>query len=587
MTGLLGPAIWLLIVSVMLALADTAAVAQQPATSNLPTREELERVPVEPPPAEPTRITVEGGVERAPCPLAEREFADITFRLSQVEFRGLQEFDPEGLGPAWEEYRGRDVPLSVVCDIRDRAATILRRAGFLAAVQVPPQEIDGGIVRLDVLMARVVSVQVLGNPGPSETMIAGLLRGLQEMPVFNEIAAERHLLLMRDLPGYDVQLTLRPAGTALGEVIGQVTVIHTPVQLDANIQNYGSDDVGRWGGLLRAQLNGFTGLGDRTVLSLFSSADFDEQQVLQLGHDFSLGYDGLRMGGHFTYAWTSPTTDPDLEIEARTLIAGGDISYPFLRTQTANLTGIAGFEVINQEVQLLGALVNRDRLRIGYLRADFDALDEASLGVLPGYSLASPRWRVSGSFELRQGLDVLDATDPCAICTVQPSRVPGEATATVLRASALAEYRPHRDWAFRLNPRAQYSPGPLLAFEEFSVGNFTVGRGYDPGSLAGDSGLGIQAELQYGDILLGERGQFRLAPFLFVDAARVWNHEDAFAGPESLVSLGGGMRAAFGDRARLHLLVPVPLSRVGLLDVRPDPRLLISFVTRLLPWTRR
>ena len=37
---------------------------------------------------------------------------------------------------------------------------------------------------------------------------------------------------------------------------------------------------------------------------------------------------------------------------------------------------------------------------------------------------------------------------------------------------------------------------PLLAFEEFTAGNYTVGRGYDPATLSGDSGVGVTAELR-------------------------------------------------------------------------------------------
>src|SRR3712207_8356815 len=43
-----------------------------------------------------------------------------------------------------------------------------------------------------------------------------------------------------------------------------------------------SKELGRWGGLLRGQLFGLTGLGDRTTLALFSTADFEEQQTVQL-----------------------------------------------------------------------------------------------------------------------------------------------------------------------------------------------------------------------------------------------------------------------------------------------------------------
>jgi hemolysin activation/secretion protein len=83
-------------------------------------------------------------------------------------------------------------------------------------------------------------------------------------------------------------------------------------------------------------------------------------------------------------------------------------------------------------------------------------------------------------------------------------------------------------------------------------------------------------------------------PYAFFDAAWVSNRRDLLDGTESLYSIGAGVRAAYGDRARLDLTFAVPLKKrptgeveAGVaLERRPDPRLLLSFTTRLLPWNR-
>ena len=79
-----------------------------------------------------------------------------------------------------------------------------------------------------------------------------------------------------------------------------------------------------------------------------------------------------------------------------------------------------------------------------------------------------------------------------------PTRLEGDPTATVLRGSAYGEFRPVPRLTLALGLRGQWSNDPLLSFEEFSAGNYTVGRGYDPGTLLGDSGIGLQAELRFG-----------------------------------------------------------------------------------------
>jgi hemolysin activation/secretion protein len=551
-----------------------------------PTREEILRADPDTNVRPPARLSVDGEIERAPCPLAAPSYSGVTFTLADVAFDRLSGLSAAELRPAFAEFVGRTVPLATVCEIRDRAATILRRRGYLAAVQVPPQEIENGIVRFDVLMARIVSVQVRGDAGRSERTIAGFLNTLTAMPVFNEQEAERYLLLARDLPGYDVRLTLRPAGTRPGEVIGEVTVVHEPVMVDFSAQNYGGRDVGRFGGQLRAQFNGLTGLGDRTTLGVYATADLEEQQVVQLFHDFGIGDEGLRFSGRATHAWTQPGGNPELDIKSRTLLGTLEASYPFIRSQAVNLYGALGFDLVNQEVYILGETLNRDKLRVAYARIDLDSIDPGSLGALPGYTAFAPRWRFGGSLELRQGLDIFDATEQCATCDVQPSRVPGTAKGTVLRASAIAEYRPMPKIAFMLAPRAQFSNDPLFAYEEFSAGNYTAGRGYDPGVLVGDSGFGFQSEVRVETGSPQSPDSFAFLPYAFFDAAWVSNRRDALRGTESLYSAGAGVRVAYGDRARVDLTVAVPLKRAGLQEERGDPRFLLSFTTRLVPWNR-
>jgi hemolysin activation/secretion protein len=129
----------------------------------------------------------------------------------------------------------------------------------------------------------------------------------------------------------------------------------------------------------------------------------------------------------------------------------------------------------------------------------------------------------------------------------------------------------------------------LLAFEEYSAGDYTIGRGYDPASITGDKGVGVQAELRYGSLIPAGRKSLRIQPFVFVDAAWVRNQDRIFtvAGRNRLASAGGGLRMAFGDQARLDMIFAAPLARAGLQTKRPDPRFLVTFTTRLLPWRVR
>lgn len=581
-----------LLFSSFMVCAPAIAAAQAPPQGLRPTREEVTRQQQQPIRNRGPQLDIEGGIERAPCALDSPEFKDIKFTVRGAVFDGLKGLSPAELTPTYSDLVGTEQPISIVCDIRDRAATILRNAGYVAAVEVPEQEVADGIVRFQVLMAHLSQVRVRGNASGAERIIASYLNELTKQPVFNRYDAERYLLLATDLPGYTVRMTLRPAGSTPGEVLGDVTVQRTAAYVDSNIQNGGSDELGPWGGLLRAQFFGLTGLADRTTLAAYTTADFQEQQTLQIGHDFRIGSEGLGIGGLFTYASAHPTIKPKgTNFEAQTLLATIQADYPIVRKLARTLRGSAGFDYIDQDLDLNKIKLTRDHLRVGFLRMGFDALDTQFSN---GHSFVEPLWRLSSVLELRKGFDIFGATEPCgpagAKCLgpgdVPPSRVEGIATAAVVRALLYAEWRPISKLTLALGARGQYAWKPLLSFEEFSAGNYTVGRGYDPGALLGDRGWGTQAEIRIGSLVPSDPKRAAVEGYVFWDHARVSNLDRLFivSGSKHLNSVGAGARVNW-DRFSLDANLAVPMTRIGIVEKKPDPRLLISLTTRLWPWS--
>jgi len=577
-----------LLLTTILMSQPSASLAQ--GIARPPTREQVTR------PVQPTQqrraptLEVEGGVERAPCALAGPEYQKIRLTLRTADFEGLKGLSPADLTPAYAQFVGRDEPISVVCEIRDRAATILRNAGYIAAVQVPEQRIDNGAVHFRVLMAHLSAVRVRGNASGAEQAIAAYLNQLTKEPVFNRYDAERYLLLASDIPGYTVRLTLRPAGTAPGEVIGDVTVQHLPAYVDANVQNSGSHELGPWGGVVRAQVYGLTGLGDRTSLALYSTSDLHEQQTVQLGEEIRLGPQGFTVGDVFTYAWAKPHV-ANANLKERTLLNTFEVGYPFIRRQSHTLRGSIGLDYVNQDVQLDGIDLTRDRLRVGFVQLGVDAMSSDFSN--PGYSLIEPRWHATATVALRQGFDILGESPfcgsdglGCSATHVPTSTGNGRPTATVLRASAYGEFRPMPRLTFALGALAQYAWDPLLSFEQFAAGNYTAGRGYDPGALLGDRGWGTQAEIRVGSRTPASAHKPAFEGYGFWDHAKVDDVDPliAVSSRQYLNSVGAGARINF-DRLSLDGALAVPLTRIGIADRRPPVRFLISLTSRLWPWS--
>lgn len=541
-------------------------------------------------------LTVDGDFERAPCALDRPEFADIRFTVAGAQFNGLDQVPGLTLEAAWVDYRGRELPVSVLCDIRAEANAALRRQGYLATVEIPEQSLADGVPDFNVVFGRLTAVRVRGDAGPSEKIVAGYLEKLTRQTVFNTNTAERYLLLADDLPGMDVRLSLRPAaGGAPGDLIGEVAVLRQRGMIDLNVQNLGSEALGRFGGVLRGEVYDLTGLGDRTSVALFTTLDFSEQHTLQIGHDFRVGSEGLRLGGQFTYSNANPSAAlPGFDVEAETIFASIYASYPLLRTRRHSMYVDAGFDYADQEVDLNNIGLTEDRVRMAFARLAGEWTDQQSVLRAGGYSPFEPKLRMRYGVEARHGLDVLDASPDCRpnllACLfggmIPPSRIEADPSPFLVRINADIEYRPDPLLAFALETQGQITNDPLPAFEELAAGSFSIGRGYDPGAVLGDSGILAAFELRYGSLVPETVTGFAYQPYLFTDVAFVWNEDPSRqpANPDRLWSAGGGLRVSWGSGLQSDFLVAVPLERPDLAASRGDVRFLFTLTARLFPW---
>lgn len=270
-------------------------------------------------------------------------------------------------------------------------------------------------------------------------------------------------------------------------------------------------------------------------------------------------------------------------LTARTLFATGEVRYPLIRTQRFSLLSAAGLDYLNQTVRLSGfpLPLSRDKLRVGFLRLDMDAAD------VPERS--APKWRASGSVELRQGLNILSASPtPTATANVAPARRDGDHSSTLVRASASFEYAMGNGYWIAVMPRVQYAFTPLFSFEEYSAGNFSIGRGYDPGTIVGDSGAGSAFELRLPNMRPFQKLDLAVVPFGFTDIAWTWQKgstsQSTAANPDFVASVGGGLRALLNARFRIDGTIAFPLKAAGLQTRNHDPRFLVSLTSKLWPW---
>lgn len=548
-----------------------SAAGAQDVGQALPSREQIE-LPAADQPRLPARIDVGRAAPAGPCPFAS---STVSADLRHIRFTGpdgaaLPAVIADALAPV--QIAPGLQPVSSLCTVRDRANERLATAGYIASVQIPPQEITAGEAVLHVTLARLTAVEVKGAPGPYAKTIAARAAQLQALEPFNRLAAERILLVAGDVPGLDVGLSLRPAGTAPGEVIGDLVVRYAPLAIVVNAQNSGSRVIGRTTGTVRAEYYGLTGLSDRTFLGLSSTTDFKEQIAVQGGH-YMGDAKGRTAGLRLSYAESRPDVGA-LDLRARSLLAGLEFAAPLVRAVTRNVSAGGGLELIDQRVRIgtgNNALpVTRDKLQIlfatlsGAVRKPrYDGADALSLG---------------GTLEVRQGLNVVDAGRASGAA---PSRLQGNRSATVIRAGAEG-FASAGLFSVQAIAQGQVASDPLLSIEEFSVGNLTLGRGFDPGVTSGDHALGFRIEPR---VQLPIRAAIGAQLFAFHDRVRIWNLDNfTFEDRRTLRSWGAGGRLVLPGRFVIEAMYARPQDRGLATDARRAPdRFLVSLTTQFSP----
>ena len=550
--------------------APLLAAAPAFAQVALPSRQELDPANAAPIAAAP-RGDLFKGVEAGPCAFRD---SPIKVTLKSVDFQGgtsgALAVPSQALASTYAEFLGREAPLSAVCDIRDRVAALYLRRGVLANVVIPEQRIADGRLTLTVVEARIGSVNYHGDAGPAQKQVVRFLNQLRGMAPFDLDVAQRYLLLASDVPGVRIQSALKPSATGDGALDLEIAIARDAVDGSVVAQNYGSKTVGRDLTLARLDLNGFTPLGERTSILGYGTLSSDEQRVIQVAERFYIGADGLTADLSGAWGWTKPgDVLKPLDLEGGSFAGSVRLTYPLTRHRNRNLNIGVGLDWIDQKVEFGGGLatLTEDHLRVFFLRLD-GHYAPASLGA---HSVA-----MTGVFEVRQGSNGLGAS---RYGDLSASRFLGKPKATVLRTEGEIGGRLAGPVIGKLNVVWQHTDDPLLSYEEYGIGNLTIGRGYDPSSASGDRALA--ASLEFSTVPLpfnGGRAAWR--PYAFYDLAELTNL-GVGAGKLDLTSAGVGVRAQLTSRVALDLTWAKPFdSPFGVGDA-PSSRVLVSLSAAL------
>lgn len=493
------------------------------------------------------------------------------FVLRGVAVSGAHAVPQDRLAEAYQSYLGKKVSQADLAAIAGAIGDIYRARGFhLSRAIVPPQDIENGRVRIQVVEGSIVEAELRGD-GAEQFGIRQMLG-----PVLAEhpsclTTLERQLFLINARPG------VRILDTAIEEIGGPtgrfrliVSVKTWHIFTSFGLDNLGSSSVGPWQTYATAAFNSYLAPGDTLTVNLSTIANDPRQLGFgRLSYDVPVGVDGFSLGMSALYSEVRPgdarRLDNDVtKTEAFELRA----SIVPLQSQKSTLKLTAALGVSNvSERDVFGPYYN-DHIRTASLTSDYRLQD-----------------RFGGTNYLtlgyRQGLDIFGASN---FYDDFLSRDGASSNFSVLN-FWYTRYQTLNDaWSIKLSGAGQTASRPLFTSQQFYLGGAAFGRGYGAAEISGDNGLAGSFELRF-DQKLSFRYWSGYQFYGFADAGAVWNDGYRLSDGASLTSAGGGVRLFLWDDLQADFGVAVPLGYRAPDNPRRSPRFLftLSSAFRLCP----
>jgi hypothetical protein len=286
-------------------LVATAARRSPPPVA--PTREEVERPP---PRADPSRdrAAADRRGRRRTRALRARpaRISDIRFTLSDVVVRRSARPAGRAAAPGFRALCRAGDPVAIdLRDTRPRRDHAARRRLYRRGRGARAADRRRQSSASTVLMAKLVGLRVRGDAGRAERTIAGYLNRLTEQRGVQPL--RRRAL---SAAGRRPARLQRPAGAALGRRRARRGDRRghrrrTPAWSTSTSRISARASSAAGAALLRGQIFGLTGLGDRTTLA--STAPRTRRAADHPARPrFPDRQRGLAIGGQLTYAWASP-----------------------------------------------------------------------------------------------------------------------------------------------------------------------------------------------------------------------------------------------------------------------------------------
>ncbi|MFC7288505.1 ShlB/FhaC/HecB family hemolysin secretion/activation protein [Herminiimonas glaciei] len=494
-------------------VAACAVMASLPASAQIPPdagRVLQQQAPVIEAPKEAPGITIETA-KPSTVPAGGVQVA-----IQSVAIQGNSLFTEAKLLQAVGDVSGKSYDAAGLRELANRVSGFYHAAGYpFARAYLPPQNMQSGVLRIDVVEGRYGKVLAQGD-GSLVEAAQRFLAPLRPGSVIQSTELERVSLLMDDLPGVRVAPIIRP-GQELGTGDLAVQIERTAKYTgDVGLDNHGNRYTGRARARANLDINSPFMLGDQVNLrSLYTE---EGMWFGNVAYSMPLGVSGLRGQVSYTHTYYQlGKSFAALDANGTADVYSAGLSYPILRSQKTNLTLSATYQYkkLNDKRGAVGSSNDKssDTLPVAL---SFDTRDQFGGGAV---TYGAVTW-TPGKLKLDQTLRSLDALSARAEGSFNKVNL------DIARIQAVTD-------KFNLFGRmsAQWSDENLDSSEKFGLGGPTGIRAYPVGESYGDQGWLAQFEARYAV------GAF--VPYAFYDAGWIKTNSKPWTSADNKRSIGG------------------------------------------------
>ena len=502
--------------------------------------------------------------EKAPVSKAVDE---IEFTIKQIKVEGVTQYPPEQIKKIFAPLEGKRVSLEALRKAADQLESRYRADGFfLVRVFVPPQQVKDGLFSIRVIEGYIEAAFTEGGTDAAQQLVERLLAPVVGKKPIDLQSLEKALLILNDIPGVRAAGVLRQ-GSALGASELVVSLVDPPkVSSLFSMNNSLSRSLGEWNTNLNVNISNPSPTRPGLLsLGLSTSALNDYLRAVTVRYSTFVGDQGMvvSMGGLAASAKLGASL---VGIESNSYSLGPRVRYPLKRSRGVSLFVDGGLTLNHSRTTQIDA---------GEIIADSSTVADVSLAAV---DLGRLNGNTEATVGISQGLDALGSISTNALA---PSVSGFSQRFTKLKYSASRLQGLPQDFSLQMNLQGQWSSDTLLSGEQVLFGGSALGRAYDSGAVAGDSGFGLLMELRKdmpAEKFIPRLANGKVQFFVFTDyaEARLNLNPNRSETTASLRSHGAGLR--YRDMTGLMVEATIAESQrfISSTDPKSDPRMLFS-----------